>query len=174
MNNVTNSQDLNSIMNRIKNRRLELGFSYQDLAQKTNMSKSTLQRYETGSIKNMPIDKLSVIANALNVDPIWLLGFTTTKSSTEYSLEDAEHLKNFRKLNDLGRAKVIAYTSDLIDNKKYLKAEEFSNINKQRFWDEFSKEHLLPNAACELEGFFSKDDYKHDEELMKDDTFWNK
>ena len=74
MENLLNDSKLKEIMNRIQARRLELELSYQDLANKTNMSKSTLQRYETGSIKNMPVDKLGVIAKALNVNPIWLLG----------------------------------------------------------------------------------------------------
>ena len=39
------------MMERLKRRRKELGYSYQDLANLTQMSKSTLQRYETGGIK---------------------------------------------------------------------------------------------------------------------------
>ena len=62
------------IINRIKTRRIELGMSYQDLADKTGMSKSTLQRYETGAIKNIPLDKLSDLAEALQLDPIYLMG----------------------------------------------------------------------------------------------------
>ena len=46
------------IVDRIKARRIELGYSYQDLADKTGMSKSTLQRYEAGAIKNIPLDKV--------------------------------------------------------------------------------------------------------------------
>ena len=40
--------DFKEIIERVRSRRLELGLSYQDLADKTGMSKSTLQRYETG------------------------------------------------------------------------------------------------------------------------------
>ncbi len=66
--------DMNQIVGRIKKKRKELGYSYQELAKKTKMSKSTLQRYETGAIKNIPLDKLEVLANALDVSPIYLLG----------------------------------------------------------------------------------------------------
>ncbi len=68
-------EDVNNIVKRIKKRRLELEYSFQDLADKTNMSKSTLQRYETGAIKNLPLDKLEVLASALQTTPSYLVGW---------------------------------------------------------------------------------------------------
>ncbi len=59
---------------RIKNRRKELGLSYQELADSTGISKSTLQRYETGSIKNIPLDKLDALANGLKTSALYILG----------------------------------------------------------------------------------------------------
>ena len=49
--------------------------SYQTLSEKVGISKSTLQRYETGYIKNMPVDKLEEIADALNISPAYLMGW---------------------------------------------------------------------------------------------------
>lgn len=69
---------VNDIVKRIKKRRLELEYSFQDLANKTNMSKSTLQRYETGAIKNLPLDKLEVLASALQTTPAYLMGWEDT------------------------------------------------------------------------------------------------
>ena len=69
------SSKMQEIMNRMKSRREELDMSYQTLSDKVGISKSTLQRYETGSIKNMPIDKLEDIAKALNVSPSYLMGW---------------------------------------------------------------------------------------------------
>lgn len=63
------------IIKRIKERRMKLGLSYQDLAEKTGISKSTLQRYETGFIKNLPIDKLEILAKSLNTTPGYLMGW---------------------------------------------------------------------------------------------------
>ena len=72
-------EEANNIVKRIKKRRLELGYSFQDLADKTNMSKSTLQRYETGTIKNLPLDKLDVLASALQTTPSYLMGWDEVK-----------------------------------------------------------------------------------------------
>lgn len=63
------------IIRRIKERRMELGYSFQDLADLTGMSKSTLQRYETGGIKNIPLDRLKDLAKALRVTPEWIMGW---------------------------------------------------------------------------------------------------
>ncbi len=82
---------MNQIVERIKLRRKELGYSYQELAQKTKMSKSTLQRYETGAIKNIPLDKLEVLANALEISPIYLLGIENETHPTYLSITEKEN-----------------------------------------------------------------------------------
>ena len=120
MNNLLDDSKIKNIMNRIQSRRLELKLSYQDLASKTNMSKSTLQRYETGSIKNMPVDKLGIIATALDVSPLWLLGFDENENNNKLSNEEQQHIEDLRKLNDIGKNKVITYTKDLMDNPKFI------------------------------------------------------
>ena len=70
------SEKMQDIMSRMKKRREELDMSYQTLSDKVGISKSTLQRYETGYIKNMPVDKLEDIANTLQVPPAYLMGWT--------------------------------------------------------------------------------------------------
>ncbi|MBR1533828.1 MAG: helix-turn-helix transcriptional regulator [Ruminococcus sp.] len=59
---------------RIKTRREKLGLSLQQLADLTGMSKSTLQRYETGGIKNIPLVMLEPLAIALSMTPEMILG----------------------------------------------------------------------------------------------------
>ena len=51
----------------MQQRRAQLGLSYQDLADRTSMSKSTLQRYETGAIQNMSRTKLEVLSKDMTV-----------------------------------------------------------------------------------------------------------
>lgn len=70
-------EKMKEIMERVKNRRQELGLSYQDLSDLTGISKSTFQRYETGGIKNLGIDKLDILAKALKVTPGYLMGWDT-------------------------------------------------------------------------------------------------
>lgn len=88
---------MNNIIARIKKRRTDLDMSYQELANKTGLSKSTLQRYETGSIKNMPIDKLEVIANALDISPAYIMGWEEEKKETKSSYNPNELTKKDEK-----------------------------------------------------------------------------
>ncbi|MCX0360017.1 helix-turn-helix transcriptional regulator [Clostridium perfringens] len=140
MNNLLDDSKIKNIMNRIQSRRLELKLSYQDLASKTNMSKSTLQRYETGSIKNMPVDKLGIIATALDVSPLWLLGFDENENNNKLSDEEQQHIEDLRKLNDIGKNKVITYTKDLMDNPKFISEsiqKQSENKNSSTSLDDF-------------------------------------
>ncbi len=68
-------ENKNEILNRMRLRRLELGYSYQDLADKTGLNKSTLQRYETGKTNKLPLDKAEIIASALEMTVESLMGF---------------------------------------------------------------------------------------------------
>lgn len=68
------------IRQRIADRREELGMSYQDLADKVGMSKSTLQRYETGDIGKLSVDKIELLAKALKVTPAYLMGWEEKSS----------------------------------------------------------------------------------------------
>lgn len=63
------------IIQRIKSRRKELGLSYQQLADRTGLNKSTLQRYETESIANIPLKRLNQLADGLETTPQYILGF---------------------------------------------------------------------------------------------------
>lgn len=63
------------IARRLKERREALGYSFQQLAELTGMSKSTLQRYESGAIKNIPLARLETLTTALKTTPEQLLGW---------------------------------------------------------------------------------------------------
>lgn len=82
-----NKNDADKIMERIKNRRLQLGYSYQDVADRTGISKSTLQRYETGEITRLPVNKLEDLAAALEVSPGYLMGWIDSVEDSDLSFK---------------------------------------------------------------------------------------
>lgn len=69
-----NEKELNSIALRLKSRRKELGLSLQALSNRTGLSRSTLQRYETGGISNIPLNKLEILSTSLDLSVIEFLG----------------------------------------------------------------------------------------------------
>ena len=116
-----NNKDLG---NRIKNRRLELGLTLKEVAKLVGVASSTIQRYENGSIDNPKLPVLQAIANALNVNPVWL------------AKEDAPMEVNIKNTN-----KIKIY--------EIKKKEEFELINKYNSLDEKGK-HTV-NTVLDME-----------------------
>lgn len=87
-----------TIGERIKNRRKELKLSADNVAEKLNVSRSTVFRYENGDIEKFPTQKLAEIAKALQTTPGYLMGWST---ENEMSIIDV-----YKKLNT-ARQKIV-------------------------------------------------------------------
>ena len=59
----------------IKNRRIELGLTVDQLARCLQKSRATIYRYESTDANNMPIGLLEPIAKALSITPAELMGW---------------------------------------------------------------------------------------------------
>ena len=57
---------------RIEQRRKNLGMTLDNIAQEIGVAKSTVQRYEKGTIEKIKLPVLESIARALDVNPAWL------------------------------------------------------------------------------------------------------
>lgn len=69
---------------RIKQRRIELDLTQEELGNRLNLNKSTIQRYESGAISKIKLPVLQAIAKQLNVDPDWLALKTDNMGSYGY------------------------------------------------------------------------------------------
>ncbi len=74
-------------MNRkkLKERRLELNYTLQDVADKMGLTRATIQKYESGLIKGVDTTTLERLANVLQTTPAYLMGWE----------ENSETLHNF-------------------------------------------------------------------------------
>lgn len=98
---------------RLKIKRMEKNMTLEELGKKTNVSRATIQRYESGVISNIPSDKIELLADALEVSPAYLMGWEDEKEPeyeiqtiaahhdgedwTEEELEEIERFKAFVK-----------------------------------------------------------------------------
>ena len=107
-------KELTDLIERIKERRLKLEMSYQDLSDATQISKSTLQRYETGYIKKVPINQIEILAKALHTTPSYLMGWDAPPSSSlSLTQQEETHIKKYRQLDADGKEEI----DDIIDVK---------------------------------------------------------
>lgn len=186
------SEKMQDIMSRIKKRREELDMSYQTLSDKVGISKSTLQRYETGYIKNMPVDKLEDIADALQVSPAYLMGWTddphdwerigneegiNPPKDYEGSYEDYVKFKiNENPEFDSGTEFLPRLTSGELDHLKQY--AQLTNQNMQLVNNYTEKLLSLQNMENELMAAHERTDIKvteemrqHDDDIMNDENF---
>ncbi|ACZ08252.1 transcriptional repressor DicA [Sebaldella termitidis] len=118
------------IANRMKRQRLNLEYSYKDLEKITGITASTLQRYETGAINKLPIDKLEVIAKALKVSPSYLMGWEDEKGNP---------LTNKSKITDpisqLSKKEKFEYDKFMESATYFFNDETVSDEDKKKFSD---------------------------------------
>lgn len=62
------------IKKKLKNRRLELGLTMEDVGKAVGVSKSTVSKWESGHIENMRRDKIALYAKTLDVSPEFIMG----------------------------------------------------------------------------------------------------
>lgn len=105
---VTEVSIMLTIGERIKNRRIELGMSADDLAKKIGKNRATVYRYEGNDIENFPISVISTLAVALHTSPAYLMGWTEkNKSDTEIDDGLIEISKIFTELSAENRSKLL-------------------------------------------------------------------
>lgn len=59
------------------------GFSYARLERLTGIPKSCIQRYATGTTKEIPAGKVKILADALDVDLLWMMGQPVNEEEKE-------------------------------------------------------------------------------------------
>lgn len=69
-----------SMGQRIKERRIELGLTLEELGNMVGAGASTVRKWETGYIKNMRSDKIKRVAVALDVTPAYLMGWDESQN----------------------------------------------------------------------------------------------
>lgn len=71
----------------------ERNLTARDVAYKTNITEATISRYLSGKMEPK-IHYLHLIANALNVSPIWLMGYDIEKDKQSKLKEEINFLMN--------------------------------------------------------------------------------
>ncbi|MCI8755498.1 MAG: helix-turn-helix transcriptional regulator [Oscillospiraceae bacterium] len=78
----------------LRTRRKALGLTLEEIAQATGVTRATVQRWESGGIRNVRYDKLSKLAKILEVTPAYLMGAAEEKDSSQEVEEYLDELKN--------------------------------------------------------------------------------
>ena len=102
-----------SMGKRIKERRLQLGMSADDLAEKLGKNRATIYRYEGDEIENFPVSIIEPLAAALLTTPAYLMGWidnpTTIAQEPAISGEPEveEFTRLFHSLSEKNRKRIL-------------------------------------------------------------------
>lgn len=94
----------------LKDRRIELGLTLEQVGELVGVGKSTVRKWENGLIENMGRDKISKLARALQVSPLFIMHIE--EPDNEKYIEDSSKIVEiYTQLNSGRRKKVIEYAS---------------------------------------------------------------
>lgn len=89
---------------RIKYRHQQLGYTLLYIADQLGVKEATVQRYESGDIKNIKHETVVSIAEILRCDPAYLMGWQESPiSSSSLSADEDKLLNIYKTLNSDGK-----------------------------------------------------------------------
>lgn len=152
---------------RIKEIRNKIGMSQVDFADKINVSKQTLYKYENNIITNIPSDKIEAAAHLGNVTPSYLMGWellsdedianvfaqdslgSIIDKNSDFSPSEKSHFKKYLQLVEINRKKADDYIEQLLSLQQMendLKAQAAHND----FADDKEQQQLMKEDLDEL------------------------
>ncbi|MBR3163789.1 helix-turn-helix transcriptional regulator [Candidatus Saccharibacteria bacterium] len=102
------------INERIKARRLELGLSVDDIAEKLHINRATYYRYESEEIKKFPLDIVLPLAEILHLSPQVLMGWDKEERPPDLVVEIDTIA---RSMDESQQARLLEYAKMLRDYK---------------------------------------------------------
>jgi transcriptional regulator with XRE-family HTH domain len=111
---------------RIKELRLLNGMSQEELGLRVGVQRAAIQKYEKGTVENIPIKTIEKIAEVFGVSPTYIVGWgldSTNHLAVEvkilqglkrfYGSDSVELLECFTLLNTKGKKRAIQYLHDM-------------------------------------------------------------
>ena len=117
------------IYEKIKNRRKELGLTADYVAEVLGVSRSTVYRYESSEIEKFPINSLIPLCKVLKCSPGYLMGWDDTKPAAPVKdLKKEELIRNYDKLNDSGKERLLEESRLLAESSSYRRLKDSEDL----------------------------------------------
>lgn len=111
---------------RIKELRTLAGMSQEELGKRVGVQRAAINKYEKGTVENIPLKTIENIAKVFDVSPIYIVGWDNHNSNPLamevkiiqgiqrfYGTDGVELLESFVNLNLKGKRRAIQYLQEL-------------------------------------------------------------
>lgn len=170
---------------RIKKVREKTGMSQVEFADKINVSKQTLYKYENDIITNIPSDKIEAAAELGNVSPAYLMGWEDINTEDKYNMVSSTHSAELDKFanylflserNGINSSNRNEYIEFIIAEKTYGlnetgKMEALKRIEELTEIPRYSSELLLNAAHARTDIDVPEGTDTSEDDIMDDENF---
>ena len=108
----------------LKDRRLELQLTLEDVAKRVGVSPAPISRWDSGDIANMRRDRIAALAEALQISPAVIMGW-----DVDTTLPPGTHRPQFKKVPMLGYAAAGQPLEDLNQDTPYYDIENKYDVD---------------------------------------------
>ena len=126
---------------RIKQCRLHMHMTQEELGNRLGVQKSAIRKYEKGIVDNIPRSRIALMAEIFGVDPVWLMGFEDSDFDDQYNaagklskelqvMDDVadtfgdaarDFLFLLNRLDDVDKARIMERMQTMLEADKYQK-----------------------------------------------------
>ena len=93
---------------RIKERRMEMGLTQEELGEKLGLQKSAIAKYENGRVENIKRSTIEQMAKVLDCSPSYLMGFDDLPEYRQFK----RLMAYYNALNELGKQNLERFMED--------------------------------------------------------------
>lgn len=111
---------------RIRELRIIADMSQEELGRRVGVQRAAIQKYEKGTVENIPIRTIEKIANVFSVSPTYIVGWDDSAASPLsaevrtlhgvkrfYGCGAVDLLEAYSILNKIGKKKLLSYANDI-------------------------------------------------------------
>ena len=111
---------------RIKKLRIIEDLSQEELGRRVGVQRAAIQKYEKGTVTNIPINTIEKIANVLNVSPAYIVGWDSNGDDPLamevkivqgvkklFGNQAVDLLETYTQLDNMGKKKLYQYSIDM-------------------------------------------------------------
>lgn len=103
----------------LKNLRKEHGFTQEEVGRYLGITKSAIQKYESGEVKNIKLETIKKLCSFYDVMPFTLIfpeytHFEPIRLSQTFNPDYVSFMQRYDLLSHTGKAKVLNYMNDML------------------------------------------------------------